>query len=510
VLVGRGFIGSGHGLLGRFAVLAGLGLGAPLLAMTASSAGAAPAGGLPPGLQPTLANVHPTLDRALLGAQIAVNPRNPNNVVVAAVSDNGYTQACQAGPQPPCVLETTPFGPQPAGNFDSTLGFGLRGLFTSFDRGRTWTQVDLSNFSPVGHPELYSQNEGGLGVGPDGTFYLSMNTLNWGSPTNFVPFSGVAVSKSTDGGRTWGQPVLVGTPGDFPYLTVDETTGTVYSMSGNVGTPLGGNRSLGGPSTPTSFGDAFVSASSDGVHWTPGQRAGGTDGVNQFDGSGQKDIAASFGQVATTFVPTINTTAACEFFVGGPAPCTVFQTSTDAGATWSRHRVGPVGFAGLNTLVAADPSAPGHFAVAALNTSRTQFSVFQTRDSGNTWSGPTIVANDGNTHWNPWLAFSPKGVLGLVWRTGGGVPSPLTPYSIWAATSDDGGTTFSSPLEVNCCSPASPPPGQYLGGNGNLGQDFSGIALSDKGQGVYVGWGDWRTGERNIFFSAIKYQAFNH
>jgi hypothetical protein len=145
-----------------------------------------------------------------------------------------------------------------------------------------------------------------------------------------------------------------------------------------------------------------------------------------------------------------------------------------------------------------------------LNTGRTQFSVFQTRDSGKTWTGPTIVANDGKTHWNPWLAYSPKGILGLVWRTNEEAAFPArTPYSIWAATSDDGGSTFSPPLEVNCCSPASPPPNQYGGGNGNLGQDFSGIALSDKGQGVYVGWGDWRTGERNLFFSAIKYQTFN-
>jgi hypothetical protein len=44
--------------------------------------------------------------------------------------------------------------------------------------------------------------------------------------------------------------------------------------------------------------------------------------------------------------------------------------------------------------------------------------------------------------------------------------------------------------------------------SGNIGQDRSAIALSDEGQRVYVGWGDWRTGERNVFFSAIKYQTF--
>jgi hypothetical protein len=425
---------SGHGWIRRLAVVATLGLGAPLLAMTASPAGATPRGGPPRGLQPTLVNVHPTLDRSLYGAQIAVNPRNPNNIVVAAVSDTGYTQACVASGDPNCKLVPTSFGLlEPMGNFEPTLGFTLRGLFVSFNRGRTFKQIDLSDFSPVGRPELYSQNEGGLNVGPNGTFYLSMNTLDWGSPTNFAPSAGVAVSKSTDGGRTWSQPVLVGTPGDFPYLTVDEDTGTIYSLSGD--SPLCSRQSCQDPSTPpqTSFSDAFVAASRDGVHWTQPQRAGGTDGVNQYDGSGSKDIAAAFGRVATTFVVPRSTTnpaqsdQACEFFVGGVSPCTVFQTSRNAGATWSRHRVpltatAPTGI--NNTLVAADPSKPGHYTAAVLNNSQTAFSVFQTRDSGNTWSPPTTVANDGKTHWNPYLAYSPQGVLGLVWRTNEGCGLP--------------------------------------------------------------------------------------
>jgi hypothetical protein len=303
------------------------------------------------------------------------------------------------------------------------------------------------------------------------------------------------------------KPVLIGTPGDFPYLTVDQSTGTIYSISGDA--PLCSRESCVNPSTPpqTTFSDAWVTSSKDGVHWTQPQRSGGTDGVNQYDGSGSKDIAASFGQVAVTFIST--SAPACAFFVGGTAPCTVFQTSRNAGATWSRHRV-PVSStapAGINnTLVAADPSTPGHYSVAVLNNSQTAFSVFQTRNSGRTWSGPTTVANDGKTHWNPYLAYSPYGVLGLVWRTNEPGPGPTFPYSIWAAISNNGGRTFSRPLEVNCCSPAAPP-GQLFTG-GDIPQDLSAIALSSKG--VYVAWGDWRTGERNIFFSAIKYQAFYH
>jgi hypothetical protein len=495
-----------------FAFVSALITTVPLLAIAASPASASPQDRQPRWLQPTLVNVDPTLARSFYGPQIAVNPRNPNNIVVAAIADTGYTQACLASEDPSCQLvpisfEGLPIATEPEGVFEPNLGFDVRGLFVSFDRGRTFKQVDVSQLRPPG-VELYSQTEGELAVAPDGTFYLEWDAVNWGTPTNFVPDSGVAVSKSTDGGLTWSQPVLTETPGDFPAITVDQSTGTVYALSGLSITPLG-PRSTGNPNSPnlTPFGDAFVAASKDGVHWTQPQRNGGEEAGNQFTGADEDGVAAAFGEVATTFVST--SAAACAFFVGGTAPCTVFQTSRNAGATWSRHSVPmPATVTGVNTpLVAANPSRRGHYAVAFLNDSHTEFYIYQTRNSGNTWSGPTIVANDGSTHWNPWLAYSQNGILGLVWRTNEGAPYPaLTPYSIWAAISYNGGHTFSQPLEVNCCSPAAIP-GPFIGYNGNIPQDRSSIALSNKG--VYVGWGDWRTGERNMFFSAINYQSFH-
>jgi hypothetical protein len=38
--------------------------------------------------------------------------------------------------------------------------------------------------------------------------------------------------------------------------------------------------------------------------------------------------------------------------------------------------------------------------------------------------------------------------------------------------------------------------------------DFSWIALSHKD--AFIGWGDWRPGDVQGFFSAVKLQAFNH
>jgi hypothetical protein len=494
--------------------LAPLSVAVPVLAMTAISAGAGPPGGLPPTAVdafhafplPTEVNVFPTLDRRLAGPEIAINPTNPNNIVVAAVVDDGYTQACQVGPAPPCVLEQTPFEPQPDGYFTDPA-FAQRGVFTSFDGGKTWTRVDISASHPAGNPALDSKNEGGLGVTADGTFYIQYNILNWGTPENFSPFSAVAFSKSLDGGRTWSEPVLTEGPSDFPYMAVDQSTGTVYSLSGLPFTPLG-PRSTGNPNSPilTPFGDAFVEASRDGVNWTQPQRTGGTDGVNQFSGANGKVLAAAHGEVATIHVET--TDAACAFFVGGTAPCIVFQTSRDYGATWSRHRV-PSPIAGQQVLVAADPSqwGRGKFAVAVLDDTYNQWFVYNTHNSGNTWGGPSVVTEDATlTHWNGWMSYSPGGVLGLVWRTNTQAPFPaLSPYSIWAAISFDDGQKFSEPLQVSQGSPAAlSPPSAFSGGN--IFQDLSAIALDD--QRVYVGWGDWRTGERNIFVSAARYEAF--
>ena len=489
---------------------ASLAAAVPLLAMTAICAGADTLS-MPAEVKarPEV-NVFPTKARRLIGAEIAVNPTNPSNIVLADVEDDAYTQACQVVPAPSCVLESTPFGPTPDGYFNEEPEFTTKGVFTSFDGGLTWTRVDISGSFPAGKPYLNAKNEGGLGVTADGTFYIEFNILNWGTPQNFAPVAGVGFSKSTDGGLTWSRPVLSGTPSDFPLMAVDLSTGTVYSLTGLPFTPLG-PRSTGDPNSPilTPFGDSFVAASRDGVKWTQPQRTGGTDGVNQFSGANGKAVAATHGEVATTHVET--TDAACAFFVGGTAPCIVFQTSTDNGAKWSRHRV-PSPIAGQQVLLAADPSShgAGTFAVAVLGNNYNQWFVYNTHNSGNTWHGPTVVTDDATlTHWNGWMSYSPRGVLGLAWRTNKLAPFPaLSPYSIWAAISFDDGKKFRKPVMVSEGSPAAIP-GPFAGGN--LFQDLSAIALEDRDPytpRVYVGWGDWRTGERNVFVRGLPYNAW--
>jgi hypothetical protein len=169
-------------------------------------------------------------------------------------------------------------------------------------------------------------------------------------------------------------------------------------------------------------------------------------------------------------------------------------------------------------MVAADPTKAGHFAVA-VPVNGHEFDVYQTPDAGKTWSAPTIVTEDATKdHFHPWMDYSPKGVLGIMWRTrqpapgqapppppatGMGFPSaPSTPYNVWAAVSKDGGTAFSKPLKVSSADSPAPPAGAFA----NAGDDYSSIALY--GDYVYVTWADWRSGGRAMHFSDNKLQDF--
>jgi hypothetical protein len=149
------------------------------------------------------------------------------------------------------------------------------------------------------------------------------------------------------------------------------------------------------------------------VHWTTPQRLGG-GGVPGYSISGGNSISAAHGVLAATFNETSN--AACEYFVGAAAPCAVFQTTRNAGRTWTRHLL-PVPSNSTGTLwVAADPSRAGHFTVAVLNSTSTEFLVYQSWNWGRTWCGPTIVTENATTvHFKPWINYSAQGVLGLMW-----------------------------------------------------------------------------------------------
>jgi hypothetical protein len=490
----------------------------PGVAFTAASAGAAPGAALPPGLQPRVVDV--TQDPAYIFGEpeVAVNPKNPNNVVYVATKV-GSTPTCILTKNPNCVSVPTAFGPLPAGDIDNVPGFAPNAILVSFDRGQTWKSVAVPTFPPP-FPDsgFFETIDPGITVSPAGTFYFSEDVTNFwdGFATGNIGRDGaVVVSKSTDGGLTWSTPVLTGTPQDRPFITFDASTGTIYEASGHG--PLGTDSTANPNAPPMGQPGRYLVASSDGVQWTtptctPDSTSPDGTSCTGFLGSGVFGpyMSAAHGVFAT------GTAAGCDF-TKFPVRCTseVLQTTTDAGLTWTQHAVPDSSDSGdgpLGPLVAADPSRPGHFTVGYLNAANTELVVRQTRDYGNTWSGPTVLSNDPTftkVLWKPWLAYSSDGkTLGLMWRTWEGTPN-LSPYSVWATISKDGGANFSPPLEVSDGDSATPWPQLGTGGD-----DFSFITLS--AQDAFVAWGDWRNNdtqgnpERQGFISIIKLQAFDH
>jgi hypothetical protein len=67
-----------------------------------------------------------------------------------------------------------------------------------------------------------------------------------------------------------------------------------------------------------------------------------------------------------------------------------------------------------------DPKMAGRYAVAVIDASGTSFLVFRTEDFGATWAGPTTVTEDATRTTSAshnWMGSSPKGVVGLMWRS---------------------------------------------------------------------------------------------
>jgi hypothetical protein len=542
--------------------------------------------------------------------EIAVNPRNPNNIVYHVMSQQ-LTYACEAAGDPNCVNDTLTGA---ALGEDTVPGWLSSHLYVSFDRGRTFTDVtgnlDQNSFpAPTvvtdstgshlqPHTDLISRGDPMVTVTADGTFYIGWDAMHLGTlflppgftfrgmvicpastlppgcPVHGLVDGGIAVSKSTDGGRTWSTPTLTQTGVDRPWMTADLSSGTVYeASSGGIRSSMSSGDPLLPANAPGVTQDRYVVSSPDGVHWTDPQPLGG----GGFPGAGGSTISAANGVLAAGFhVATgTNSNAACQSFLSNPAataPCTVFETSTDSGAHWSRHSVPGLANASGSILVAADPAVPGTYTVASTDPTTTRFQVYVTHDSGADWSGPAVVT-DGSAScpsadvsackFKPWINYSPNGVLGLAWRSanvasnlttpapaaavhsaavltssadvastdpadqpplcdplGCGVappddendldPAPLH-YTMWAAVSRDAGATFSQPLQVSAVASEKADPNMLTGTD-----DTSVIALSNSD--VFVGWGQWPSGtDQNglplnvrSMFAAVKIPALTH
>jgi hypothetical protein len=240
-------------------------------------------------------------------------------------------------------------------------------------------------------------------------------------------------------------------------MAIDDSTGTIY-VDGTQGRAVSS-----GPVGDTEY----LTASNDGGKTWADAVAVGT--------ASAAPLGAAFGTVAFTNPPPLGASRPCA--------CVDFVVSTDRARTYVR-RPTPIpssnGVFGAET--AADPTRPGSFAMLATDSTGKAL-LYRTPDAGLTWTGPVTVSVDNTTVNEPWLAYSPTAVLGAGWKA----TAPDSSYAYFAAVSNDGSATFTSPIRISRA--PSPPPDPLF----PAGDDTTSVVLL--GSHLYAAWGDWRGGK---------------
>lgn len=393
------------------------------------------------------------------------------------------------------------------------VAFNGCGIAVSADDGATFAVNPKHPADPgptPGDPYHYCSDPAAT-IGPGNIVYTGAGW--WDTPGGAIDYYNMYVARSRDGGASWSNPVFATGDRAAPqqlllgrntghtdrlFLTADASTGTLYASATDFPRFV-----------------RWVVASHDGGATFGPPHAIDSTLYPQIQGEQAGDYipAASHGVVAFAYAAAAAPgTTRC--------PCGIFETSRDDGRTWSRH---PTPFPA--NWVAADPGHPGRFAIMSGQgaTATPAFSgaiaVSTTDDSGRTWSTPVLIGQSTHPEIQPWMAYSPTGVLGVGYKTlySGLMSQPeffldilsgqlSYTYDFWTAVSFDNGRTFSQPLRVS--NAVSPP------GNADGQDDFSNVALDDNY--LYAAWGDQRTsptdptpGSIGVYFARVPLKAYS-
>ncbi|HEY7125355.1 MAG TPA: sialidase family protein [Ktedonobacterales bacterium] len=426
------------------------------------------------------------------------------------------------------------------------------GYYASFDGGCTWTDGGI--FPGYADYELTSDISFAFGLRND--VYAAV--LVDGKVDN-PDFSGIAVSRSTDGGKTFQLPTLVhadpngATFSDKPWIAIDTTSGPnagdVY-----IAWNLDDNRS---PSTPIYF-----SRSTDGGQtFSPGVSISGASSLCRFgepasggltcdSALGAIPVIEPDGSIVVTYAYYDPNNPAADHgqdeggdsgdqgFVGGPLaanspqftcrplpPSRAAHTqqfvvrSADGGQTWST----PVDAAEVYDLpfhfnnscfrnfslpaFAADPTTGELYLTwADERFGDSDILLSTSSDGGQTWGAPVRVNDDpkgdGKDQFQPQVVVAPNGVVSIMFFDRRDDPNNFL-VDAYLAQSTDGGKTFLPNVRVTTASsdPSVDAPVPDSNGPVNFFGDYQGLAADN--QFAHVFWNDTRTGAQEIFTAAM-------
>lgn len=442
---------------------------------------------------------------------VAVDPGNPNAVVVdwLATSDVQQSTGGDANASP------------------LNLTRGYCGVARSLDGGTSWTRKQLqwaadtqtvgdpANVGPVPAPHSGNRNfpicgDPVLGVDPhDGAMVAAAAQI--ASPQL------EQAQTSNDDGWTWSNPSEV--------FGIDQTLNGAIGNAGSAKTiPIGPGRAWMAVDPQTGAvsinsqedggveGRYLVVSHDDGATWTTPRPLdpdveGHTAGMHG-SAFGILGVAYNVDPTSPEYkAPSPACSQGCRGEVSCPptvSPCTVFETTTDDGVSWTRY-VMPLKTAAGTKIVAADPTRRDRFAVLVSQPTATgsDLEVWLTNDGGKSWSGPTqtVTPAAGTTLIKPAIQFSTgsgaqpaNGAVGMVWRT----VYADTSYDVSAAISTDGGTHWKSPVKLTA-------KGAAPAWNQMSDDCACNIAVTD--HSLLSVWGDGRTGSRQLWYARYYYDG---
>jgi hypothetical protein len=398
---------------------------------------------------------------------IAQNPTNPNNLIAGANDEIDL---------PACTASGCPF----------VANVGLSGVYVSNDGGKSWTQFSapaggnntasfngdgstihtLPGFGKLarqlGLPGLASDGDPSLGFSADGTaYYASLAGVRGTTIPDLI-----TVSRSTDGGKSWSDPVLATNktnPVDFndkEAVWVDKSSTSPFK--GNV--YISWTLFVGVPGTAEPI--VFSRSTDGGQTWSPAEKLSASFNNRTMGGRQGSTIRTdSKGNVYVIWESgvTIN---------GFKTDAQVFAKSTDGGATFSR----PAVIAAVHDLPSPLPGASfrnDSFPAADIdqvhgtifvtwadyNASAGHGKVLLTTSSngGASWSTPaTALDVDGRTAFFNGVAVSPDGQkVSVASQALDDVPAGTAPgagvvsYDSYLAESTNGGASFSAPIRIS-------------------------------------------------------------
>jgi len=386
---------------------------------------------------------------------VAMNPRNGRNLVASANDYRGYP---------------------------GLPGDGWCGVYSTQNGGTTWLEQVVPRNGPL--TQVTVSGDPSVAFDADGNAYITCLGFSRTLNDNVL-----AVTKSTDGGRTWGTAVLVEgtTPNVFhdkPYMAADTTSGVtrnnVYvtwtrfisgpGECGNYAAPIYFSRSIDGGltfSTPTEISSAGYRCSQ----------------------ASQPAIGPS-GEVYVSWVNGARS---------------VVVKSTDGGSTWSAKMTIPMN--SPPEIYGGAPRTP-HFPAIAVNPvngpmgnrvhlvwaddrfGTADILMSTSSDGGLTWGFPVRV-NDvaTNAQFFPWVAASATGKVFVSFYDQRDDPNARL-LTVYVAASVDFGATFQPNRRAS---------EQFDPGNWFIG-DYNGMTAS--ADFAYPVWTDLRNGGNEEVYMA--------